>query len=59
MQVLSYVLQGRMDEARQVLVKQATLQPAARVMFKLMDNLLTKMPIYNVQYFLFQWSTAC
>ncbi|XP_062307845.1 nuclear pore complex protein Nup85 isoform X2 [Osmerus eperlanus] len=45
--VLSYVLQGRMDEARQVLVKQATLQPAARVMFKLMDNLLTKMPIYN------------
>uniref|UniRef100_A0A674DS99 Nuclear pore complex protein Nup85 n=1 Tax=Salmo trutta TaxID=8032 RepID=A0A674DS99_SALTR len=46
--VISYVLQGRMDEARQVLVKQATLQPAARAMFKLLDNLLMKMPIFNV-----------
>jgi hypothetical protein len=46
--VISYVLQGRMDEARQVLVKQAALQPAARVMFKLLDNLLMKMPIFNV-----------
>uniref|UniRef100_A0A8C7L7S3 Nuclear pore complex protein Nup85 n=1 Tax=Oncorhynchus kisutch TaxID=8019 RepID=A0A8C7L7S3_ONCKI len=45
--VISYVLQGRMDEARQVLVKQAALQPAARVMFKLLDNLLMKMPIFN------------
>uniref|UniRef100_A0A674DSK8 Nuclear pore complex protein Nup85 n=1 Tax=Salmo trutta TaxID=8032 RepID=A0A674DSK8_SALTR len=45
--VISYVLQGRMDEARQVLVKQATLQPAARAMFKLLDNLLMKMPIFN------------
>uniref|UniRef100_A0AAZ3SKL4 Nuclear pore complex protein Nup85 n=1 Tax=Oncorhynchus tshawytscha TaxID=74940 RepID=A0AAZ3SKL4_ONCTS len=47
LQVISYVLQGRMDEARQVLVKQAALQPAARVMFKLLDNLLMKMPIFN------------
>ncbi|CAB1342398.1 unnamed protein product [Coregonus sp. 'balchen'] len=45
--VISYVLQGRMDEARQVLVKQAALQPAARAMFKLLDNLLKKMPIFN------------
>uniref|UniRef100_A0A673XV44 Nuclear pore complex protein Nup85 n=1 Tax=Salmo trutta TaxID=8032 RepID=A0A673XV44_SALTR len=45
--VISYVLQGRMDEARQVLVKRATLQPAARAMFKLLDNLLMKMPIFN------------
>ncbi|KAI1884074.1 hypothetical protein AGOR_G00222640 [Albula goreensis] len=44
---ISYVLQGRTDEARQVLVKQATLQPAARAMFKLLDSLLMKMPIYN------------
>lgn len=44
--VTGYVLQGRMDEARQVLVKLAPLQPAARGMFKLMDNLLMKMPIY-------------
>ncbi|XP_071390623.1 nuclear pore complex protein Nup85 isoform X1 [Centroberyx affinis] len=45
--VVSYVLQGKLDEARQMLVKQATLQPAARSMYKLMDNLLSKMPIYN------------
>ncbi|KAM3864182.1 nuclear pore complex protein Nup85 [Diretmus argenteus] len=45
--VVSYVLQGKLDEARQMLVKQATLQPAARSMYKLIDNLLSKMPIYN------------
>jgi len=45
--VLSYVLQGRMDEARQILVKQANVQPAARAMFKLMDSLLMKMPFYK------------
>ncbi|XP_030646419.1 nuclear pore complex protein Nup85 isoform X1 [Chanos chanos] len=45
--VISFVLQGRMDEARQVLMKQASLQPAARPMFSLMDNLLHKMPIFN------------
>ena len=47
-QVVSYVLQGRLEEARQMLVKQATLRPAARNMYKLMDNLLSKMPFYNV-----------
>ncbi|KAE8283112.1 Nuclear pore complex protein Nup85 85 kDa nucleoporin Nucleoporin Nup85 Pericentrin-1 [Larimichthys crocea] len=45
--VVSYVLQGRLEEARQMLVKQATLQPAARKMYKLMDALLSKMPFYN------------
>lgn len=48
-QVVSYVLQGRLEEARQMLVKQASLQPAARNMYKLMDNLLSKMPFYNVR----------
>ncbi|XP_061702416.1 nuclear pore complex protein Nup85 [Syngnathoides biaculeatus] len=45
--VVSYVLQGRLEEVRQLLAKQATLQPAAKNMFKLMDNLLSKMPVYN------------
>ncbi|XP_070779402.1 nuclear pore complex protein Nup85 isoform X2 [Enoplosus armatus] len=45
--VVSYVLQGRLEEARQMLVKQATLKPAARNMYKLMDTLLSKMPFYN------------
>ncbi|XP_060921401.1 nuclear pore complex protein Nup85 [Labrus mixtus] len=45
--VVSYVLQGRLEEARQMLEKQATLHPAARKMFKLMDTLLSKMPFYN------------
>uniref|UniRef100_A0AAQ5ZAD7 Nuclear pore complex protein Nup85 n=1 Tax=Amphiprion ocellaris TaxID=80972 RepID=A0AAQ5ZAD7_AMPOC len=40
--VVSYVLQGRLDEARQMLMKQATLQPAARNMYKLMDTLGTQ-----------------
>ncbi|XP_061830280.1 nuclear pore complex protein Nup85 [Nerophis lumbriciformis] len=45
--VVSYTLQGRVEEVRHLLVKQATLQPAARSMFKLMDNLLGRMPFYN------------
>uniref|UniRef100_A0A3Q1HWY4 Nuclear pore complex protein Nup85 n=1 Tax=Acanthochromis polyacanthus TaxID=80966 RepID=A0A3Q1HWY4_9TELE len=45
--VMSYVLQGRLDEARQMLMKQATLQPAARNMYKVMDTLLSKMPFFN------------
>uniref|UniRef100_A0A668VFC3 Nuclear pore complex protein Nup85 n=1 Tax=Oreochromis aureus TaxID=47969 RepID=A0A668VFC3_OREAU len=32
---------------RQMLVKQGTLQPAARSMYKQMDTLLSKMPFYN------------
>uniref|UniRef100_A0A669F0K1 Nuclear pore complex protein Nup85 n=1 Tax=Oreochromis niloticus TaxID=8128 RepID=A0A669F0K1_ORENI len=45
--VVSYVLQGRLEEVRQMLVKQGTLQPAARSMYKQMDTLLSKMPFYN------------
>ncbi|KAI9523384.1 Nucleoporin nup85 [Dissostichus eleginoides] len=45
--VLSYVMQGRLEESRQMLVKQATLHPAPRNMYKLMDTLLSKMPFYN------------
>lgn len=47
-QVVSYILQGRLEEARQMLVKQAALQPAARNVYKLMDSLLMRMPFYNV-----------
>lgn len=49
MQVVSYVLQGKLEEARQMLVKQATQRPAARGMYNLMDTLLSKMPYYNVR----------
>ncbi|KAF7686403.1 nuclear pore complex protein Nup85 [Silurus meridionalis] len=45
--VISFVLQGRMDEARQVLQKQASLQPASRATYQLMDSLLHKMPVFN------------
>ncbi|XP_053494883.1 nuclear pore complex protein Nup85 [Ictalurus furcatus] len=45
--VMCFVLQGRMDEARQVLQKQASLQPASRAAYQLMDNLLHKMPVFN------------
>uniref|UniRef100_H2M1F7 Nuclear pore complex protein Nup85 n=1 Tax=Oryzias latipes TaxID=8090 RepID=H2M1F7_ORYLA len=45
--VVSYVLQGRLDEARQMLGKKATLTPAANNIYKMMDNLLSKMPFYN------------
>ncbi|XP_062388208.1 nuclear pore complex protein Nup85 [Sardina pilchardus] len=45
--VISFVLQGRMEEARSMLAKQAVLQPAAQTTFKRMDNLLQRMPIYN------------
>ncbi|KAL6102829.1 nup85 [Pungitius sinensis] len=45
--VVSYVLQGRLEEVRQMLVKQAALQPAARSMYKLIDTLLSRMPFYN------------
>lgn len=48
-QVVSYVLQGRLEEVRQMLVKQANLQPAARSMYKQMDTLFSKMPFYNVR----------
>lgn len=49
MQVIGYILQGSLDKARPMLAKKANLQPAARGMYKLMDNLLSKMPYYNVR----------
>lgn len=49
MQVIGFVLQGSLDKVRPMLVKQANLHPAARSMYKLMDNLLSKMPFYNVR----------
>ncbi|XP_034047191.1 nuclear pore complex protein Nup85 [Thalassophryne amazonica] len=45
--VVSYVIQGRLEEARQMLSKQAALQLATSNMYKLMDTLLAKMPFYN------------
>ncbi|KAG7325967.1 hypothetical protein KOW79_010892 [Hemibagrus wyckioides] len=45
--VMSFVLQGRMDEARQVLQKRASLQAESRATYQLMDNLLHKMPVFN------------
>lgn len=48
-QVFSLVLQGRMDEARQVLSKQASLRADSSSAFKRMDTLLQSMPIFNVR----------
>lgn len=48
-QVISLVLQGRMDEARQVLSKQASLRAESSSVFRRMDVLLQTMPIFNVR----------
>uniref|UniRef100_A0A673LQA8 Nuclear pore complex protein Nup85 n=1 Tax=Sinocyclocheilus rhinocerous TaxID=307959 RepID=A0A673LQA8_9TELE len=45
--VISLVLQGRVDEARQVLSKQASLRAESSSVFKRMDVLLHTMPIFN------------
>ncbi|XP_073721294.1 nuclear pore complex protein Nup85 [Misgurnus anguillicaudatus] len=45
--VISLVLQGRMDEARQVLSKQASMRPESNSVFKRMDTLFQSMPIFN------------
>ncbi|XP_056304610.1 LOW QUALITY PROTEIN: nuclear pore complex protein Nup85 [Danio aesculapii] len=45
--VTSLVLQGRMDEARQILSKQASLRMESSSVFKRMDTLLQTMPIFN------------
>ncbi|XP_016105862.1 nuclear pore complex protein Nup85-like [Sinocyclocheilus grahami] len=47
--VISLVLQGRVDEARQVLSKQASLRAESSSVFKRMDVLLHTMPIFNVR----------
>ncbi|XP_035381591.1 nuclear pore complex protein Nup85 [Electrophorus electricus] len=45
--VISFILQGRVDEARHVLTKQASVQAASRTLYQLMDTLLHKMPVFN------------
>uniref|UniRef100_A0A4W3GDF1 Nuclear pore complex protein Nup85 n=1 Tax=Callorhinchus milii TaxID=7868 RepID=A0A4W3GDF1_CALMI len=42
--VTGYVLQGRIEEARQMLAKKALLAPSAHSMYVSMDDLLKKMP---------------
>uniref|UniRef100_UPI00398F0818 nuclear pore complex protein Nup85-like n=1 Tax=Pristiophorus japonicus TaxID=55135 RepID=UPI00398F0818 len=44
--VIGYVLQGRIGEARQLLAKKAATEPAAMSMYRCMDDLLKKMPIF-------------
>ncbi|XP_057201223.1 nuclear pore complex protein Nup85 [Triplophysa rosa] len=46
--VIGLVLQGRMDEARQVLSKRASLRADSSPVFKRMDTLLQSMPIFNL-----------
>ncbi len=48
-QVISLVLQGRTDEARQVLSRQASLRAESSSVFKRMDGLLQSMPMFNVR----------
>ncbi|NXU56460.1 NUP85 protein, partial [Turnix velox] len=40
-----FVLQGRMDEARHLLSKEASANPAATKMFRILDDLMKKMPM--------------
>ncbi|XP_015266227.1 PREDICTED: nuclear pore complex protein Nup85 isoform X2 [Gekko japonicus] len=43
-----FVLQGRMDEARQLLCKEASANPASISMCKILDELMKKMPVLNL-----------
>lgn len=45
--VISYVLQGRMGEAQQMLAKEAAATLSARGMCRVLDELMKKMPIFN------------
>lgn len=47
-QVTGYVLQGRMDEARQLLSKEASTNPTSVHMCKVLDELMKKMPVLSV-----------
>ncbi|KAF2982101.1 hypothetical protein EK904_000273 [Melospiza melodia maxima] len=40
-----FVLQGRMDEARHLLSKEASANPASMNMYKILDDLMKKMPV--------------
>ncbi|XP_048466830.1 nuclear pore complex protein Nup85 isoform X1 [Rhincodon typus] len=45
--VTGYVLQGRLEEARQLLSKKAVTEPANSSMYRCMDELMRKMPFYT------------
>lgn len=48
LQVDVFVLQGRMDEARHLLSKEASADPASMNMYKILDDLMKKMPVPSV-----------
>lgn len=43
-----FVLQGRMDEARHLLSKEASANPTSMSMYKVLDDLMMKMPVPNL-----------
>lgn len=51
LQVDVFVLQGRMDEARHLLSKEASANPTSMSMYKVLDDLMMKMPVPNVCIF--------
>lgn len=42
------MLQGRMDEARHLLSKEAIANPTSMNMYKILDDLMKKMPVPSV-----------
>lgn len=48
LQVDVFVLQGRMDEARHLLSKEASANPASMNMYRILDELMKKMPVPSV-----------
>lgn len=48
LQVDVFVLQGRMDEARHLLSKEASANPTSMNMYKILDDLMKKMPVPSV-----------
>ncbi|KAG8564933.1 hypothetical protein GDO81_012642 [Engystomops pustulosus] len=47
--ITAYVLQARMDEARQLLAKEAAVTTSTRSMCRVLDDLLKKMPTFGSQ----------
>ncbi|XP_066442218.1 nuclear pore complex protein Nup85 [Eleutherodactylus coqui] len=47
--ITGYVLQARMDEARQLLARQAVVSTSTRGMCRVLDDLLRKMPAFKTQ----------
>lgn len=47
--ITGYVLQARMDEARQLLAKEASVSTSTRSMCRVLDDLLKKMPTFTTQ----------